>query len=371
MRTLPAALQSHLDLANTAFAIMVLITRKDGQRFGLTSYDRPLTFDLGDGAVTYGPSPSFAPTLFSYSQGLRDASGTLETVLDSGTALLFDPDAVRAGVWRDADYRIFALDPDDTAKGQFTFERGNLGNLTMSGISLTVEILRKEARFQQAVAETLTEGCPFVIGSTRGHGRGCKVLLDPGEWLASFEMVARLPRDAAGASVVRPVDALAQPIFNNRHYVCVNAGTTGATPPTFLTTIDATFADGTVTWKVIQALTAESTVDTVVDQRTFTVTGALDSPSGWFDRGFFEWTSGDNLSVGKVEALAWDSALQQITLSEPAYFTIQPGDGFKVSAGCDHVLAGDCTQKFDNAHNYGGLPFTPGTTRIQEIVTVE
>lgn len=49
-----------------------------------------------------------------------------------------------------------------------------------------------------------------------------------------------------------------------------------------------------------------------------------------------------------------------ITLQQPFRDDFAVGDTVDIEQGCDHQLLGDCLNKFNNAVNYSGAPFTPG-----------
>ena len=55
MKTLPAALQSHLDTGATTLAWCWRVTRRDGVTLGFTDHDRDLTFD----GATYEAATGF------------------------------------------------------------------------------------------------------------------------------------------------------------------------------------------------------------------------------------------------------------------------------------------------------------------------
>lgn len=120
---------------------------------------------------------------------------------------------------------------------------------------------------------------------------GCKVRVNPPEWLPATAYQAVAQYDAAVGSVVKPTT------YNYRHYKCTTAGTSGAVEPAWNTDIGSTTADGSVVWTAVDALTHESAVSSVVDRRTFkdNATGLAVIPvNDWFTFGLFTWLSGSN-----------------------------------------------------------------------------
>lgn len=102
-------------------------------------------------------------------------------------------------------------------------------------------------------------------------------------------------------------------------------------------------------------------VQEVQDARRFAVAGhAADRPAGWFDHGKVEWTSGANdgqvVSVRRYYAQA---GRMVVDLWNTPSAPIQPGDAFRLVAGCDKT-ASTCRAKFGNFLNFRGFPLMPG-----------
>jgi hypothetical protein len=49
-----------------------------------------------------------------------------------------------------------------------------------------------------------------------------------------------------------------------------------------------------------------------------------------------------------------------LTIQQPFRSDFAVGDSVDLEQGCDHTLTGDCVNKFNNAVNFGGAPYTPG-----------
>lgn len=364
MRTIAAGLKAHAEQSNTALAWMVLITRKwDGAKVGLTSWSQDIDFDLG-GLVTYKARPGLVMSLTQFTQGLSDSSAEFDSVLDESVFLKSDVDG---GAWRDASYETFLVNPLNPGSDLIRMDKGRFGSVTRNGIALTIEILSIANQLQQVFTETITAECPFVLGSTKLHGGGCKVRLKPPLWSALTDVTLREDGQAETGSVVRPT------IFNNRHFECVGAGQTGASEPAWNSTIGETTSDGTATWRAFMALTAEVAVATVTSQREFTVTGALDSRDSRYNEGRLIFTSGDNTQFPPFEVKAWVNATQTVTLHRKAQNLIQPGDQLEMAFGCNHILAaaegGDCEATFRNWTNYGGIGLkSPNLTVLKEVI---
>lgn len=101
--------------------------------------------------------------------------------------------------------------------------------------------------------------------------------------------------------------------------------------------------------------TYNGTVSTIVTPKlVFTVSG-LSQPNAWCSGGVLTWTTGNNAGLSYVVKNHEVSASTTITLFLPTLGSIQVGDQFSVTAGCDKTL-NTCKNKFNNVLNFGGFP---------------
>ncbi|MCM2563783.1 DUF2163 domain-containing protein [Lutimaribacter sp. EGI FJ00015] len=111
-------------------------------------------------------------------------------------------------------------------------------------------------------------------------------------------------------------------------------------------------------------LTQEGTVTTLEDRRRFicVLTTGPTRDDDWFAGGVLTWTSGPN--AGRAgEIRTWASAANRLTLYLPPGLAISPGDGFRVTPGCDKRLV-TCRTRFANALNFRGEPYLPGLDAV-------
>lgn len=106
-----------------------------------------------------------------------------------------------------------------------------------------------------------------------------------------------------------------------------------------------------------------------IDRAAHTTTGAVQAGStvsrivwagataGTFDQGTLVFTSGAHAGV-QVTIKNADSS-GSLTLSYPLDTAPGVGDGFSISAGCDHSTGTGGCQKFANLPNFRGFPFVP------------
>lgn len=117
--------------------------------------------------------------------------------------------------------------------------------------------------------------------------------------------------------------------------------------------------------KDLTAFTHATTVATVTDARTFTVSLGTAKADGYFNYGKATFTSGSNNGLA-VEIRK--NVGNTITLALPAFYTISASDGVTLIAGCDRTRA-TCRDRFNNVINFRGEPDLPGrdkTFRIPE-----
>jgi len=151
--------------------------------------------------------------------------------------------------------------------------------------------------------------------------------------------------------------------FNDRHFRCIQAGTSGAAEPLWNTTLGAQTIDGGVIWEAVRARSIEVTVASVTDGRVFTLVYAGDAPDEFLTGGIAtvrDTGSPSPANAGlSVEVKSWDLATRTVTLFVPLPFPLVAGDPVTITAGCDKSLA-VCRDTFDNVFNFRGEPFVPG-----------
>lgn len=102
------------------------------------------------------------------------------------------------------------------------------------------------------------------------------------------------------------------------------------------------------------------TVVSVVSAFEFTASTLSSFASGIFSRGRIVWITGANAGLAiEVKAHTQESPNSRLTLFLPMPRTIQAGDAFAITAGCDKALA-TCRDRFSNVTNFGGFPHMPG-----------
>lgn len=172
MKQIPAALQAHYDSGGTCLASAILIMRTDGKVFAFTSHDLPLILDVRSWGI------DSTALMFDCKQGLS-ASGITSTsgfsvdnlemtTLDDGS--LFVREEVMAGLWQNAEYRLFRYRWDvalpTIANDVEILMRGWLGEITLGAATLTLELRGLKQKLQQSLGMVSQKTCRSRLGAT-------------------------------------------------------------------------------------------------------------------------------------------------------------------------------------------------------------
>ncbi|HEY7270556.1 MAG TPA: DUF2163 domain-containing protein [Dehalococcoidia bacterium] len=159
MKSLPAALQAHLDTGTTTLAWCWRVTRNDGTRLGFTDHDRDLVFD---GTVFE------AATGFTASE-IKDALGLSVDNLEVSSALKSDrlgEDDLAAGLYDDAAVEIWRVNWTDTEQ-RVLMRSGSLGEVRRSGAAFAAEVRGLAHYLQQPKGRLYQSGCDADLGDPR------------------------------------------------------------------------------------------------------------------------------------------------------------------------------------------------------------
>lgn len=167
MKTIPIALHAEMASATQRLATCIRIERTDGEVYGFTTHDRPLTI----AGVTYEPAASFTPTAVASAHNLDVDNVSVDGILSSDT---ITEDDLRAGRWDWAAFRIFMVNWTAPADGQFKVRAGHLGEVTVNRNTFTAELLGLAEAYSISIGEITTPGCRASLGDTR-----CGVDLTP------------------------------------------------------------------------------------------------------------------------------------------------------------------------------------------------
>ena len=176
-RNIPIALQAHLDTGATTICGILRIepVRPGYSVIGLTDLDKDITYDDGDGAVTY-----LAPVGFTASAYVATADFTVDNAETKSLFPEFDiPQLteadINAGAYDYATYRLMLINYEDTSQGHITLSTGTLGEMkTVDGTSRsgpTEEGPRTEAHAKSLCSTCVRKSPTRLLGQTRSSHR--------------------------------------------------------------------------------------------------------------------------------------------------------------------------------------------------------
>jgi len=159
MKTIPTALQDHLDTGATTMCYCWRITRKDATVQGFTDHDEDLTFD----GTTFEAEAGFTASQVQQALGL--SVDNLEVVGAFNSAHIDETDLI-AGVYDDADIELYWVNWADVSE-RLTVMVGNLGEVTQNGIEFTAELRSLTHRLNQKVGRKYQRTCDAIFGDSR------------------------------------------------------------------------------------------------------------------------------------------------------------------------------------------------------------
>jgi uncharacterized phage protein (TIGR02218 family) len=179
MRTVPAALQAHLDQSVTTTCRLLRIALRDGRVFGVTSLDADVTYDDGRGAVTYSANQGVDVSAVSASADMSvsnaEAQSLLVTTLDGITETM-----IEAGELRDAEWTLYLVNYRDLGMGHVILGAGDVGEITKRwGLVWVPELLSYSVRLNQPIGTHWSRTCRAIFGSAAEGQTGCGVALGP------------------------------------------------------------------------------------------------------------------------------------------------------------------------------------------------
>ncbi|MCP4243952.1 MAG: DUF2163 domain-containing protein [bacterium] len=98
--------------------------------------------------------------------------------------------------------------------------------------------------------------------------------------------------------------------------------------------------------------------------RTYLASGLGAFANAFFDHGVIEWITGANAGRrSQVSRHVVEDGVAQLTILDEPVRSIEAGDAFRVTAGCDKRLS-TCRDRFGNVNNFRGFPHIPGPSTV-------
>ncbi len=407
-------LQTHFDLATTKLTTLARVKPVIGSAFGLTDHDQDISFDDGDGSITYKTVAGYLRTAVESRHDMAVDNLDIQGMFDVVGIEKVD---FETGVMDFAEVRVHLVNWSDLSQGSVVMRQGHVGQVT-TAFDFVTEIRGMLQRFVQEVVELIAPTCRAPFGDAAAAKPRCFLDIVGVPWSTSLVTTKRLAADATNETVVRPSS------YNDRWFVSTNVGLTGPSEPAWDTTIGNTttetlsvaawvtatsypagsqvfenslifVSDGGTSggpeptwpsnpgdtvadndiewtahanvatiWETVQARRIDVTVNVVTNEMQFSITTTTDAPDTFFAAGFILITSGDNNNL-KGGTVDWDLATKTLKLFLPLPLILSSGDTLTVVVGCDRRRP-TCVG-FDNMINFQGEPDLPGNDQIFRI----
>ncbi len=159
MKTIPAALQAHLDTGATTMAFCWRLTRKDGTVMGFTDHDENLVL-LG---TTFSASSGFTSSQVQQSLGLNVDNLNVEGAISS---VNINESDLAAGKFDDADIELFWVNWSNVAQ-YILISKGSLGEVKRHGIAFNAELRGQTHRLNQRTGQIYQRTCSAVLGDAK------------------------------------------------------------------------------------------------------------------------------------------------------------------------------------------------------------
>ena len=162
MRTIPAALQAHLDGGATTMCYCWRVTRTDGLVQGFTDHDEDLTF-LG---TTFSAGSGFTASQISKTLGLSVDNLEVKGALSSAS---INEDDLATGKYDDAYVELYWVNWADPTNANMRVLQmnGYTGEAKRTGIAFQAELRGLSSRLGQTTNRTFQRTCDATVGDSR------------------------------------------------------------------------------------------------------------------------------------------------------------------------------------------------------------
>jgi uncharacterized phage protein (TIGR02218 family) len=159
MKSLPPALQAHLDEGTTTLAWCWRITRADGLVLGFTDHDRPLAF----GGTDFEPESGFTASEIRSGTDLAVDAQDAEGVLSSDRITETD---ILDGRWDNAAVEVWRVNWADPGQ-RVLMLRGAIGQIRRGRLAFVAEIRSLAHLLGQTVGRSFQATCDAALGDAR------------------------------------------------------------------------------------------------------------------------------------------------------------------------------------------------------------
>jgi len=174
LKTIPAILQTHFDAQVNTTCLLLRIERNVGAFgtplpvLGLSTLDQDVTYDDGNGSVTYSAMSGFVPTNISSTGDMAIDNAEAEILVpayDLGPVVESD---INAGRYDSAPFVLYRVNYNDLTSGRHEIVMaGTLGQAkVVGGLSAFCELRSITQQYKQTICEVDSLTCRATFGST-------------------------------------------------------------------------------------------------------------------------------------------------------------------------------------------------------------
>lgn len=178
MRDIPALLLAHLQQPVTTTCRLLRIQTQDSPPavMGFTNLDQPVTYDDGDGEITYSALNGFDPTSLrsdiGYSIDNAEAFALISDDVEPGVTV----DDIEKGFFDDSTFKVYLVNFEDLTMGHALLDAGDVGQVRVRyGLVWMPELLSRVVRLRQPIGHVDSISCRAEFGSPAASQTGCGV----------------------------------------------------------------------------------------------------------------------------------------------------------------------------------------------------
>jgi uncharacterized phage protein (TIGR02218 family) len=166
VKTIPTALQTHLDTGQTTLCFLLKVAPQNATAFGVTSLDQDVAYDDGNGSLTYSSMTGMNATAVESSSELS---------VDNSEAMLlvstdFTKEDIAAGVLDFADFYVYRINWANTSDGHYLVHSGTTGIVrSHNDLSGVIELRGLSQVLKQNYIDQYSLTCRAKFGSQEGE----------------------------------------------------------------------------------------------------------------------------------------------------------------------------------------------------------
>jgi hypothetical protein len=400
MHAISTALLNHLQQETTTVCTLWKVTRKDGQIFGFTNFDKDIIYngltyyaENGYSASAIVTNSNMAVDNLNLNGFLYNTNSVLDTSINLNSPLMTDAD-IMAGIWDFATIQILLVNYNDLTMGDLILKTGSIGQIKTGRTSYEAEMRSLNQSLSQKVGRVFTSACQAKLGDSN-----CRLNLTPytfngsvseiinqQEWIdynlnqTNSTQSASISTISYGTSTI--ITTTSNHGFQSGQVVTLNS-IGGLSLKTIYTLVNKseqnvfqqqfqTINGFTGSIVVLTPTTFQMNLNTeiynyyynsVLNQNLIYSTGGtatVQVVSEYFKYGTVKFLTGDNANL-TFEIKDYNP--NHVVLVENTIYPIQIGDTYQIVAGCDKI-ASTCNNRFNNIINFYGFNLIPGQDKL-------